>query len=555
MSNRNINRRQFLQSALYTSLVYGSGVTPFLASSAMAAPAPLNKRILVNLNLSGGPDLRHLLVPEFDAADDSFGGKYWKHRARSHQLENTGVSAMQRYEDDYYEFEVGDANWNAKGLVDATGVNSGVKFGIHKEAGWLIDMLREGNAALIFNAVGGTNRAHDLSSLMLAQGNLLAGLNSRGASGWGGRLARSAGGKAISLNSSPSAFLFGPKGTAPFYDPDVSDNIDLISVDDSRRFGLFDHNLENSQLGDYDDKMARAAKHYYAALRQEQVGLAYQKAQDHESKIRQFGDLVQSLLTDENIPVPDLIRALDTGVGNINIDPNDPGTAGDPNHRRVLRSGGFADQIRNLYDMIAINDLVELDPRVMSMSYGGWDSHGEQRRVPGILASDPNNPYENRGIESGLRDIFGGQFGNSPSDPNALHGGFSALWASLPNPSAGQNIVLTIAGEFGRQIRDNGDAGTDHGKGNLMLVIGESVRGGVYGEIFQDDEVDKYDDTSLRTPDIDPLSEIDTFFSKVCDWVQPGSGTAVFPRTHPSYSGARPYIEAPGMFNNLMRSV
>ena len=552
MNNRDFNRRQFLQSAFATSVLCGAGGLPIIGSSAYAAPAPLNKRILVNLNLAGGPDLRHLLVPAYDPNDDSFGGKYWKHRTRSQQLASTGLSAQQRYEQDYYEFEVGDANWNSKGLVDATGVNLGDRFGILKEAGWLIDMMREGNVALVFNAVGGTNRAHDLSSLMLAQGDTLARLNNRGASGWGGRLARSAGGKAISLSSSPSAFLFGPKGAAPNYDPNISDNLDLVSVENSRQFGLFDYDLNARQFYNQDDKMARAAKNYYAALRQEQIGLAYEKARDHEAIIRQFGDVVNALLTDENIPVPDLIRALDTGVGNINIDPNDPGTLEDPNHRRVLRSGSFANQVQNLYDMIAINDVAELNPRVLSMGYGGWDSHASQRRIPAILAGDPNNPYESRGIESGFRDIFGGQFGSNPADPAALHCGFSALWQSLPNAGAGANIVLTIAGEFGRQIRDNGDAGTDHGKGNLMFVIGEGVRGGVYGEMFQDLEVDKYDDVSIRTPDIDPLTDIDSFFSKVSDWVAPGSGVSVFPRTSPSYTDDAPRIEMPGMFDSLM---
>lgn len=552
MSNRDFSRRQFLQSAFYSSLVFGSGAAPMLGSSAFAAPAPLNKKLLVNLNLSGGPDLRHLLVPAYDPVDDSFGGKYWKHRTRAHRLAETGVTAQQRYEDDYVEFQVGDSNWNAKGLVDATGVNSGVKFGIWREAGWLIDMVREGNVALVFNAVGGTNRAHDLSSLMLAQGDTQIGLNSRGASGWGGRLARSAGGKAISLSSSPSAFLFGPSGVAPNYNPAIADNRDLISVENSRRFGLFDYNLESDQFSNQDDKMARAAKNYYAALRQEQLARAYEKAQDHEAKIREFGELVKSLLTDENVPVPDIIRALDTGVGNINVDPNDPGNPGDPNHRRVLRSTSFANQIQNLYDIIAINDVAQLNPRVLSMGYGGWDSHGGQRQTPEILLTDPNNPFQSRGIENGLRDIFGGKFGPNPYDPNALHCGLSALWESLPNPGAGSNLVFTVAGEFGRQIRDNGDSGTDHGKGNLMLVIGESVRGGVYGDIFPDTEVDKYDNESLRTPDIDPRTEIDSIFSKVCDWVAPNSGRNVFPRTAAGYTGEAPMIEMPSMFDNMM---
>jgi len=555
MNNNNFNRRQFLQSAFYSSVVLGSSALPGVISNASAMPAPLNKRILVNLNLSGGPDLRHLLVPAYDPSDDSFGGKYWKHRTRAHRLAETGVTAQQRYEEDYVEFTVGNGSWNGAGLVDATGVNGNVKFGIWREAGWLIDMFSRGNVALVFNAVGGTNRAHDLSSLMLEQGDVLTRLNNRGASGWGGRLARSAGGKAISLTSSPSPFLFGPVGAAPNYNPALIDNIDLRSIENSRDIGLFDFNIESDQLTNFDDKMGRAAKSYYAALRQEQIGLAYRKARDHERTVREFGDLVGGLLNDTSIPIPQDIRALYETVNGINIDPNNSSNNG----RRVLRLSGFGRQIRNLYDMIAVNDLTQLDPRVLSMIYGGWDSHADQRRVPAQLAGDPgngvlpdpNNPFVDRGIEDNLKDIFGGKFGPSPNDPSALHGGFSALWASLPRASDRANMVVSIAGEFGRQIRDNGDRGTDHGKGNLMLVISESVRGGVYGDIFQDAEVDKYDDMSLRTPDIDPLTEIDSLFSKVSDWVVPGSGVSVYPRTAPGFSGEAPLIEVPGMFNNL----
>ena len=542
MDNRELfGRRRFLQSALCSGLLFGTGMLPRVSS---AAPAPLANRILVNLFLNGGPDFRHLIVPAYDATPGSFGHQYWSNRWRAHRLSQNNQNTWEnRWNNDYYPITVGGSNWPAGG-VDAGGLNSGVTFGIWREAGWLIDMFRAGNVALVFNAVGGTNRAHDLSTLMLNQGNVLSGLNNADRSGWGGRLARSAGGNSVSLISSPSAFNFGPVGDAPNYDPNAIDNRDLLSVDNARDMGLFDPTPDSYEYNDFDNKMARAAKSYYAGLRQEAIHQAYEKFLDHEFKVREFGELIQARL--ETVPVPTLIDALRNGVAGINPDPNNANVT----ERRVLRRTGFGTQIRNLYDVLAANDL--LNPSVLAMNYGGWDSHSNQRQIPGILSSDPNNPYESRGIESGLRDIFEGQFGGSPSNPSALHGGFSALWASLPSQADRDKIVLTIAGEFGRQIRDNGDAGTDHGKGNLMLVVSEQCNGGVYGEIFPQDELSKYDQPPNRTPDISPRTEIDPLLAAVCDWVSPGSGQSVFPRTAPGYAGSAPMIEVAGMFGGMM---
>ena len=46
-----------------------------------------------------------------------------------------------------------------------------------------------------------------------------------------------------------------------------------------------------------------------------------------------------------------------------------------------------------------------------------------------------------------------------------------------------QDIVLVTMSEFGRTAREDGNGGTDHGHGNVMMVLGGPVRGGkVYGQ-------------------------------------------------------------------------
>ena len=71
-----------------------------------------------------------------------------------------------------------------------------------------------------------------------------------------------------------------------------------------------------------------------------------------------------------------------------------------------------------------------------------------------------------------------GQVANRLAD---LSQGLAALAADLGDRMA-DTIIMTMS-EFGRTVAENGSAGTDHGHGNAMLLMGGPVRGGrVYGQ-------------------------------------------------------------------------
>ena len=57
----------------------------------------------------------------------------------------------------------------------------------------------------------------------------------------------------------------------------------------------------------------------------------------------------------------------------------------------------------------------------------------------------------------------------------------SDFYEDLKEHEAGDNVITLLFSEFGRRVRDNG-SGTDHGAAGVTLVIGEKVKGGLYGE-------------------------------------------------------------------------
>ena len=55
------------------------------------------------------------------------------------------------------------------------------------------------------------------------------------------------------------------------------------------------------------------------------------------------------------------------------------------------------------------------------------------------------------------------------------------FWDDVTEHGLADDTVIFMFSEFGRRIKDNG-SGTDHGSGGVAFLIGNSVRGGHYGE-------------------------------------------------------------------------
>ncbi len=457
-TTRQISRRSILKASLASAMTCaGAGALSFPSVAHANGFASLNDRVLVNVYLGGGPDMRYLFPPAYSANTSTFGHQYWRNRSRAHAIGGSQSAQQQRWQDDFFHLS-----------------HNGTQFGILKRCGWLKDMWDQGHVAIVNNAVGASSRNHDHATRVMELGNADAQPEAEG-SGWGGRLGHAANGNVLALTPVPQRFCFGVDRAAP---DNLSrfDNDRIIAARNTRRMTLHRNDPRRSeQWYDSRDFVTRALHGYYKLKMQDmQADSPYEQFVDHYEVLSELGERIDERLA--TVPIP---AAFDRLVGSSS----------------TLNEASLGIQIRNLYDMFAANDVVNL--RVASLQLGGWDTHD----------------YQAREIEPKLADLFGeGQ-------------GFATLFEELPE-DVKRKAVFVFYGEFGRQLKDNGAGGTDHGRGTSVIVLGHSVRGGVYGEMFPDAELDRLEDES---PDIEGQTELDHVFGALCNWVEAGAKDAVFP--------------------------
>tara|TARA_Y100001970_G_scaffold265750_1_gene353686 strand:+ start:1475 stop:2611 length:1137 start_codon:yes stop_codon:yes gene_type:complete len=88
--------------------------------------------------------------------------------------------------------------------------------------------------------------------------------------------------------------------------------------------------------------------------------------------------------------------------------------------------------------------------RVFYTQHGGYDTHATQLAVHPKLLTE---------LTTAIMDFF----------------------QDLRDHNASEEVVMLVFSEFGRRIKDNG-SGTDHGSGGGAFLIGDRVRGGLYGQ-------------------------------------------------------------------------
>ncbi|MBC8506185.1 MAG: DUF1501 domain-containing protein [Anaerolineales bacterium] len=133
--------------------------------------------------------------------------------------------------------------------------------------------------------------------------------------------------------------------------------------------------------------------------------------------------------------------------------------------------------------MLQVAQLIKADLglEIAAVDIGGWDTHVNQGSTEG-------------------------QFADLLTD---LAGGISALYQDLGDLN--KRVTIITMSEFGRRLSENGNAGSDHGHGNVMFVLGGGVNGGkVYTDWpgLSSDELYGPGDLDITTDFRDVLGEI-----------------------------------------------
>lgn len=129
---------------------------------------------------------------------------------------------------------------------------------------------------------------------------------------------------------------------------------------------------------------------------------------------------------------------------------------------------GFANDTQRLARLMANDSSI----RLAFLAVGGWDTHVGEGSAKGQLANHLQ----------------------------ALGEGLAALVQGLGQTY--NDTAILVMSEFGRTFRENGNAGTDHGHGNVMWLLGGKVNGGkVYGEWpgLSDDQLYQNRDLAITT--------------------------------------------------------
>ena len=117
-----------------------------------------------------------------------------------------------------------------------------------------------------------------------------------------------------------------------------------------------------------------------------------------------------------------------------------------PANGTVYPNTGLSRGLRSTATLIKADIGVE----AVHLDVGGWDTHSNQDPIAGGMAQRMTE----------------------------LSGALGAFWQDVIGSGYAQNVTVVVVSEFGRNVRENGSRGTDHGRGTAIFAMGRGINGG-----------------------------------------------------------------------------
>jgi len=151
-----------------------------------------------------------------------------------------------------------------------------------------------------------------------------------------------------------------------------------------------------------------------------------------------------------------------------------------PSHTAEYPTEWYTNEISNSLKTVAQLVKMDVGVQIATVDHGGWDTHINQN-------------YSFTNLVDGLSRALG------------------AFWEDMVEYQ--ERLTVVVMSEFGRRLRSNESNGTDHGHGNMMMVLGGKVKGGtMYGKWpgLANEHLDNGVDLAVTTDYRTVLSEVIT---------------------------------------------
>ena len=131
-----------------------------------------------------------------------------------------------------------------------------------------------------------------------------------------------------------------------------------------------------------------------------------------------------------------------------------------------------------------------------SVEYGGSPFAQWLKNIAQVHLSDFGTRVLYTGVNPGTFDTHANQNITFPKLWGDVSNAVGDFYQDLKDHNANEEVVILLFTEFGRRVQENG-SGTDHGSGSVAFMIGDAVKGGLYGE-YPSLEPDRLDHGDLQ---------------------------------------------------------